>query len=96
MRPSERRTMSMAKKAIKTPPVEAANSITAAELTALPILTKEQACALLACKPRYLERAIRSGRLRACKPTGKFVRIFRKDVDSFLNQGASIPLEVTP
>jgi hypothetical protein len=33
---------------------------------------------------------IRSGRLRACKPTGKFVRILRRDIDAFLNSGASI------
>lgn len=63
---------------------------TASALGDLPILTKEQACQLLACKPRYLERAIRSGRLRACKPTGKFVRIFRKDIDAFLERCASI------
>ena len=59
-------------------------------IATLPILTKSQACELLACKPRYLERAIRSGRLRACRPTGKFVRIFRKDLEAFLVSGESM------
>jgi len=82
--------------AIKNPSAEAAsNSANAAnDLAALPILTKEQACRLLACTPRYLERAIRSGRLRACKPSGKFVRIFRKDIDAFLESCASIAATV--
>ena len=59
-------------------------------VSALTILTKDQTAELLACTPRYLERMIRSGRLRACKPTGKFVRILRRDIDAFLNSGASI------
>jgi excisionase family DNA binding protein len=45
---------------------------------------------LLGCTERYLERQIRFGRLRACKPTGKFVRIYRHDIDEFLQSGASI------
>ena len=62
----------------------------AVSVAALPILTKDQACQLLACKPRYLERAISSGRLRACKPSGKFGRILRKDIDAFLESGSSV------
>jgi excisionase family DNA binding protein len=54
------------------------------------ILTKQEAAALLRCTPRYLERQIRAGRLRACKPTGKLVRILRRDLDAFLESGASI------
>jgi len=54
------------------------------------ILTKYQAAELLRCTTRYIERQIRAGRLRACKPTGKFVRIYRKDIDSFLESGATI------
>jgi excisionase family DNA binding protein len=54
------------------------------------ILTKQQAAELLGCTTRYIERQIRAGRLRVCKPTGKFVRIFRKDVDAFLQSGATI------
>jgi len=57
-----------------------------------PILTKQQAAKLLGCTERYLERQIRAGRLRACKPTGKFVRILRKDIDAFLESCASIPI----
>jgi excisionase family DNA binding protein len=53
------------------------------------ILTKRQAAELLNCTPRYIEIQVKKGRLRACKPTGKFCRIFRKDIDSFLESGAS-------
>jgi excisionase family DNA binding protein len=54
------------------------------------ILTKQEAAALLRCTPRYLERQVRSGRLRALKPTGRFVRFRRRDIDAFLESGASI------
>jgi excisionase family DNA binding protein len=54
------------------------------------ILTKSEAAELLGCTTRYIERAVSSGRLRACKPSGKFVRIFRSDIDAFLLSGASI------
>jgi excisionase family DNA binding protein len=54
------------------------------------ILTKQQAAELLGCTVRYVERQISDGRLRACKPTGKFVRIYRKDIDTFLESCASI------
>lgn len=54
------------------------------------ILTKKEAAELLKCTPRFIERAVTSGRLRACKPTGKFVRIYRSDIDAFLQAGASI------
>jgi len=54
------------------------------------ILTKKEAAELLRCTPRYLERQVRAGRLRACKPTGKLVRILRSDIDAFLLSGASI------
>jgi excisionase family DNA binding protein len=62
----------------------------AAGLTHAAILTKQEAAELLRCTPRYLERQIRAGRLRACKPTGKLVRIFRHDLDAFLESGASV------
>jgi excisionase family DNA binding protein len=62
----------------------------AAELENAAILTKQQAAELLGCTVRYIERQIRAGRLRACKPTGKLVRIFRRDLDNFLMSGASI------
>jgi len=54
------------------------------------ILTKREAAQLLSCTVRYLERQIHAGRLRACKPTGKLVRILRSDIDAFLLSGASI------
>ena len=63
------------------PQAEAANSA---------ILTKKEAAELLRCTPRYLERQIQSGRLRALKPTGKLLRIFRRDLDAFLLSGATI------
>jgi excisionase family DNA binding protein len=63
------------------PHAEAANSA---------ILTKKEAAELLRCTTRYLERQIRAGRLRAMKPSGKLVRIFRRDIDAFLESGASI------
>jgi excisionase family DNA binding protein len=63
------------------PQTEAANSA---------ILTKKEAAQLLRCTTRYLERQIRVGRLRAMKPSGKLVRIFRRDIDAFLESGASI------
>ena len=66
----------------KTPSAEAVSNS--------PILTKQQAAELLGCTTRYIERQIRAGRLRACKPTGKLVRIFRKDIDAFLESCASI------
>jgi excisionase family DNA binding protein len=65
-------------------------SSNAAELTNAAILTKQDAAALLQCTVRYIERQIRAGRLRACKPTGKLVRILRRDFDTFLESGASI------
>jgi excisionase family DNA binding protein len=54
------------------------------------ILTKQQAASLLQCTPRFLERQIAAGRLRACKITSKFVRIRRKDLEAFLAQGATM------
>jgi excisionase family DNA binding protein len=63
---------------------------TRAEALNSAILTKQEAAAFLRCTVRYIERVIRSGRLRACKPTGKLVRIFRRDIDAFLESGATI------
>lgn len=54
------------------------------------ILTKKEAAAYLKVSTRYLEREIRSGRLRAFKPTTKLVRFKRKDLDSFLESGSSL------
>jgi excisionase family DNA binding protein len=54
------------------------------------ILTKKEAATLLGCTRRYIEKQVREGRLRACKPTEKLVRIYRRDIDAFLQSGASI------
>jgi excisionase family DNA binding protein len=54
------------------------------------ILTKRQAADYVCCTPRYLENQIRLGRLKALKPTGKLVRIRLKDLDAFLENGATI------
>jgi excisionase family DNA binding protein len=53
-------------------------------------LTKAQAAQLLGCTTRYIERAAASGRLKILKPTGKFWRVRRSDLDSFLESGASV------
>src|SRR5215470_14693646 len=54
------------------------------------LLTKQQAASYVGCSSRYLERQVRLGRLRALKPTGKLVRFFRRDLDAFLESGATI------
>ena len=53
------------------------------------ILTKRQAADYVCCTPRYLETQIRLGRLKALKPTGKLVRIRLRDLDAFLESGAT-------
>jgi len=55
-----------------------------------PLLTTEDACAYVQCTRRYIERMVRSGRLRALKPTGKLVRYRQSDLDDFLESGATI------
>ena len=58
------------------------------------ILTKRQAAVYLQTTTRYLERAVASGRLRALRPTGGMWRVRRKDIDAFLDSGAT--MEVKP
>jgi len=62
----------------------------AAELHNAAILTKQEAAALLRCTPRYIERMVQRGLLRALKPTGKLWRVRRTDLDAFLETGATI------
>ena len=57
---------------------------------ATPVLTKQQAAEWLQVSPRYIERMVRSGRLRAYKPTGGLFRIRLNDLTAFLESGASI------
>ena len=66
------------------PPAESVNSA---------ILTKQQAASYLQATPRYLERMVREGRLRALKPTGKLWRVRRSDLDAFLESGETIRKE---
>ena len=53
------------------------------------ILTKPQAAEYLQATPRYIERMVAEGRLRAFKPTGKLWRVRLSDLDAFLESGAS-------
>jgi excisionase family DNA binding protein len=61
-----------------------------AELRNATYLTKSEAAQLLRCSARFLERAVASGRLKVLKPTGKFWRVRRIDLDAFLDSGATI------
>jgi len=54
------------------------------------ILTKQQAAEYLQTTPRYIERMVGSGRLRAFKPTGRLWRVRRSDLDAFLESGATM------
>ena len=54
------------------------------------ILTKQQAAEYLQTTPRYIERMVQSGRLRALKPTGKLWRVRRSDLDAFLESCTTI------
>ncbi len=52
--------------------------------------TKQEAAEYIRCTPRYLERMVHAGRLRALKPTAKLVRFRQSDLDAFLESGATI------
>ena len=53
------------------------------------ILNKKQAAHYVQATPRFLERNIESGRLKACKLSNKFVRIRVSDLEAFLESGAT-------
>lgn len=55
----------------------------------VPLRTKQQAADYIQCTPRYIERMVRSGRLRALKPSGKLIRFRQCDLDSFMASGAT-------
>jgi excisionase family DNA binding protein len=55
-----------------------------------PLLTLRQASQYAICTPRYLQRQIRVGRLKALKTTGKLLRIRHSDLEAFLESGATI------
>src|SRR5262249_25898323 len=54
------------------------------------LLTKQETAQRLKSTIRYIERMIATGRLKALKPTGKMVRIRQRDLDTFLESGATI------
>ena len=58
-----------------------------------PLFTLKQAAQYAICTPRYLQKQIRAGRLKALKPTAKLVRIRRNDLDAFLESGSSISVD---
>jgi excisionase family DNA binding protein len=54
------------------------------------VLTKAEAADFLRCTPRYIERQVRLGRLKAVKPSGRLWRVRRSDLEAFLESGATI------
>ena len=54
-----------------------------------PILTKLEAAAFLRCSPRYVERQVKLGRIKAYKPSGRLWRIRRTELEAFLESGAT-------
>ena len=67
-----------------------AKNYASAETVNSAILTKQEAAAYARCTPRYLERQVKLGRLKALKPTGKLWRVRRSDLEAFLESGATI------
>jgi excisionase family DNA binding protein len=59
-----------------------------------PLFTLKQAAQYAICTPRYLQKQIRLGRLKALKPTGKLVCIRRGDLEAFLESGSTIGEEL--
>jgi excisionase family DNA binding protein len=56
----------------------------------VPLRTKQQAADYVQCTPRFLERMVRAGRLRAIKLSAKLVRFRQSDLEKFLDSGATI------
>lgn len=54
------------------------------------LLTADDACEYMQCTRRYLERMVKSGRLRAFKPTPKLLRFKQADIDAFVESGSTI------
>ena len=71
----------------------ASNSASNALLHAA-ILSKSQAAEFLRLQRAVYRKQVKAGRLRACRPTGNLTRIFRKDIDAFLESGSSIACEL--
>jgi excisionase family DNA binding protein len=49
---------------------------------------KRSAAKYLSCTTRFLELAVKSGRLRAFKPTNGFIRFKADDLDTFMESSA--------
>ena len=58
------------------------------------ILTKQQAAAYVQATPRFLERMVKAGRLRALRPTAKLWRVRLSDLEAFLESGATSGADV--
>lgn len=71
-------------------PYNGENKTSAGAVSNPALLTREEAAAYLRCTSKYIDNQIRAGRLRACKPSGKFVRLYLRDIDTFLSSGSSI------
>ena len=54
------------------------------------LLTKQEAALRIKSTTRYIERMVAAGRLKALKPTGRMVRIRQRDLEAFLESGATI------
>ena len=69
-----------------------------AEVSYAVILTKQEAARSLRCTPRYIERQIRAGRLRACKSCASLPARRRgwssRAVDAFSNPSVAAVLNV--
>jgi len=61
-----------------------------------PLLTTEQACEYLQCTPRFLQKMVRDGRLRALKPSRKLTRYRQSDLDAFMDKGATTWADINP
>jgi excisionase family DNA binding protein len=66
------------------------NQPTAETVNHSAILTKQQAADYLQVTPRYVNRMVAAGKLKALKPTGKLFRVRLSDLDAFLESGATI------
>ena len=55
----------------------------------LSLLTKREVAKIMQVSPRFLERMVKDGRLRAIKISSRMVRFRASDIDAFLEAGAS-------
>jgi excisionase family DNA binding protein len=53
---------------------------------------KPSAAKYLSCTTRFLELAVKSGRLRAFKPTNGLIRFKVADLDAFMESGGTKPV----